>query len=339
MNNLFLWIFNHYDFSIRDIVEISDYELVLDEETNGNSNIEILKSTSVVANDIIAVKNGTEILYWGIVDNVSNVDGETKYLLTCKYITNMFDQKIELTNESIISTTGVEDFIADQITRNFINNSDTFVNIPYLVVNVLSHTPKQVSVSNVENGIYNLHTWLTNCTQNYNVVYKFSIVNKKLNIEIKVESLSTRLIDTTAQNISEYSEVFETDIVSKVVVLTSENTYTLYLLNDRTTTTDATNPNRAEGKTETIYTENYADANQEALNVIKGNSYNHNITFSYDQFIQLGTPIAIKTKESLIYNTYISSINIRPNKFITYQCGNIRVNFLEKILKERKENA
>ena len=251
----------------------------------------------------------------------------------------MFDQKIELENQSIISTTGVEDFIADAITRNFINNSDTFVNIPYLVVNVLSHTPKQVSVSNVENGIYNLHTWLTNCTQNYNVVYKFSIVNKKLNIDIKVESLSTKLIDTTAQNISEYSEVFETDIVSKVVVLTSTQTYYLYLLNDRTTTTDATNPNRAEGKTETIYTENYADANQEALNVIKGNSYNHNITFDYDKFIQLGTPIAIKTKESLIYNTYISSINIRPNKFITYQCGNIRVNFLEKILKERKENA
>lgn len=339
MNNLVLWIFSHYDFSIKDIVEIADYEIVIDEETNGNSNIEILKNTSVVANDIIAVKNGTEIVYWGIVDNVSNEDGETKYLLTCKYITNMFDQKIELENESIISTTGVEDFIADAITNNFISNSDTFVNLPYLVLDVQSHNTKQVSVSNVENGIYNLHTWLTNCTQNYDIVYTFSVENKKLKMTIKKETRSTQLIDTNAQNISEYSEVFETDIVSKVIVLTSGNTYTLYLLNDRTTTTDGTNPNRAEGKTEMIYTENYSDANQEALNVIKGNSYNHNITFDFDKFIQIGTPIAIKTKESLIFNTYISSINIRPNKFITYQCGNIRINFIEKILKERKENA
>lgn len=335
MDNLVVWIFNHYDFSIRDIVEIADYELLIDEETNGNSNIEIVRNTSVVANDIIVVKNGAEIVYWGIVDNVSNEDGETKYLLTCKYITNMFDQKIELTNESIISTTGIEDFIANQITSNFISNSDTFVNVPYLVVNVLTHTPKITSVTNVENGIYNLHTYMTNCTQNYNLVYKFSIVNKKLNIDLEIQTQSKQLIDTNALNISNYSEVFETDIVSKVIVLTSTQTYYLYLLNDRTTTTDATNPNRAEGKTETVYTENYAEANQEALNVIKGNSYNHNITFDYDKFIGIGTPIAIKTNQSLIYDTYISSINIRPGKFITYQCGNIRINFIEKILKER----
>lgn len=336
MENLVLWIFDHYDLSIKGIVEISNYEIVIDEETNGNSNIEILQHTSVSANDIVAVKKDTEIIYWGIVTNVSNTDGEIKYLLTCKYITNMFDQKIKLENESIISNTGIEDFIANAITNNFISNTDTFVNIPYLQLNVKSHTPKVVSVSNVENGIYNLHTWMTNCTQNYNVVYTFSIINKKLNVDIEIKSINTKLIDIEAQNIPEYSEVFETDIVSKVIVLTSGNTYTLYLLNDRTTTTDGSNPNRAEGKTEMIYTENYADANQEALNVIKGNSYNHNITFSFNEFINIGTPIAIKTKESLIYNTYISSICMMPKRFIVYQCGNIRINFIEKLLKERK---
>lgn len=335
MENLVLWIFDHYDFSIKDIVEIADYELLIDEETNGNSNIEILKETSIAANDIIVVKNGTQDIYWGIVDTVSNDDGAVKFLITCKYITNMFNQKIELENESIISETGVEDFIADAITNNFISNSDTFVNLPYLVLDVQSHNTKQVSVSNVENGIYNLHTWMTNCTQNYDIVYTFSIVNKKLKLTIKKETRSTELIDTTAQNISEYSEVFETNIVSKVIVLTSGNTYTLYLLNDRTTTTDGTDPNRAEGKTEMIYTENYDDANQEALNVIKSNSYNHNITFNYDKYIQIGTPIAIKTKDLIIYDTYISSIDMKPSKFISYQCGNIRVNFIEKILKER----
>ena len=216
--------------------------------------------------------------------------------------------------------------------------------MPWLELNILTHTPKQTSVTNVENGIYNLHTWITNCTQNYNIVYSFSIVNKKLVMTIENKTFSKEIVDTLAQSISNYTEVFETDVVSKVVVLYSkvngsENAgkYILYLLNDRTTTTDMTNPNRANGKIETIYTENYEDANQEALNVMKGNSYNHNITFNlYDKYIKVGTPIAIKTKESIIYDTYISAIKITQHKFYQYICGNIRIKFIDKLLKERR---
>ncbi len=114
--------------------------------------------------------------------------------------------------------------------------------------------------------------------------------------------------------------------------------YNLYLKTDRTTTTNQNDPNRAEGKIELIYTENGEDAPQEALNVIKGNSYNHNITFDYkDRYIKVGTPIAIKTKKSIIYDTYISSIKLTPKAFIQYTCGNIRVNFIDKLLKEKEK--
>lgn len=112
----------------------------------------------------------------------------------------------------------------------------------------------------------------------------------------------------------------------------------LYLLNDRTTTTDMTNPNRADGKVETVYTENYEDAQQEALNVMKSNSYNHNITFNlYNKYIKVGTPIAIKTKESIILDTYISAIKITQKNFYEYTCGNIRVKFIDKLMKERRK--
>ena len=177
---------------------------------------------------------------------------------------------------------------------------------------------------------------MTNCTQDYDIVYSFEISNKKLQITIEVKNLNKELIDVNLQPISNYSEVFETDFVSKVIVLTETDTYTLYLLNDRTTTTDMNNPNRVEGKTEVTYTTNFEDAEQTALNIMKGNSYNHNITFEYnDRLIPVGTPIAIKTKESLIYDTYISAIRITQDKFIEYTCGNIRVDFINKLLKER----
>lgn len=115
-------------------------------------------------------------------------------------------------------------------------------------------------------------------------------------------------------------------------------TYTLYLKTDRTTTTDVDDVDRADGKIETVYTENYEDANQTALDVMKSNNYNHNITFNLDRFIKVGTPIAIKTKKNIIYDTYISAVKMTPKKFYEYTCGNIRISFIKKLLKE-KNNA
>lgn len=343
-NKVFMWIFDYKDFTVKDIVELTDYEINIDEETNASTIINVLKKTTAKARDIIVIKKNNDIVYWGTVDNVQNDDGKLLYQFITKYITNIFNQKIKLEHEEIIKETGIEDFIAREITDNFISNIDTFINRNWLEVRALTHTPKQTSVTNVEDGIYNLHTWMTNCTQNYDIVYSFSIVNKKLIITIENKTLSKELIDVKAQAISNYSEVFETDVVSKVVVLydkvngaDNKGQYILYLRTDRTTTTDMNDENRAEGKVETVYTENYEDANQKALDVMKANSYNHNITFNlYDKYIKVGTPIAIKTKESIILDTYISAVKITQKKFYEYTCGNIRVKFIDKLLKERR---
>ena len=334
-NDLFMWIFSWRDFSVKNIVQLALPEIIEDEETNSNSTVAVLKETTAVANDIVAIKKNGKVVFWGIIENIQNASGEEKYIYTLKYITNLFDQKIILENENIIKTTGVEDFIADAITNNFISNTDTFVNLDYLNIVVKTHTTKQTSVSNVEDGIYNLHTWMTNCTQLYNITYEFAIDDGELVLTIENKTQSKLLVDTNAMNIADYEEVFETNITAKVVVLTATDTYTLYLKTDRTTTTNQNDPDRAYGKIETIYTEEYSDAPQSALDVIKANKYNHNITFKLNEFIPIGTPIAIKTKKSLIYDTYISSIRITNDNFYEYECGNIRINFIEKLLKER----
>lgn len=113
--------------------------------------------------------------------------------------------------------------------------------------------------------------------------------------------------------------------------------FTLYLKTDRTTTTNQNDPDRAEGKIETVFTENYEDANQTALDVMKSNTYNHNITFNLDKYIKIGTPIAIKTKNSILYDTYISAIKMTHRKFYEYTCGNIRISFIKKLLKEKRD--
>lgn len=487
-NTVTMWIFDYKDFEVKDIVEIADYEINVDEETNANSIIKVLKKTTAKSRDLVMIKKNNEVVYWGTIDKIQNEDGKKLYEYTLKYITNIFDEEVALnqnvsdnniedgiyrikssidtnkvldvkdgsmnnnvnvqlwgsndteaqkwniekqsdgyysiislrsgkaldvTNEEftsgtklqqytydggnaqkwkieyignslyeikskgntnlnvdvtngsstegtimqiftdnntssqrfylerlkeyIIRNVGIEDFIAKAIEENFTNSQDTFINREYLDVRVKTHTTIQTSVTNVTDGLYNLHTWMTNCTQLYNIMFTFYIENKKLVMEIENKSLNKELIDVNAQPISEYTEVFSTDVVSKVEVLTSTDTYYLYLLNDRTTTTDATNVNRAEGKNERVFTANYEDAEQKALDTIKSNTYNHNITFKYlNRIMKVGTPITIKTKESLIYDTYISSIKLTQNKFIEYTCGNIRIKFIDKLLKERR---
>lgn len=487
-NKVFMWIFDYKDFTVKDIVEIADYEINIDEETNANTTIKVLKETTAKAKDITVIKINNEVVYWGTIENIANEDGKELYEYTLKYITNIFNEKIILSrntegneieegvytiksavapekvldvvsgsvkseanvqlwtsnntgaqkwrlkkegnywtmqcinsnkfldlhhntpengvtiwqynengtdaqkwkveyltnsmyriaakannnffidlanacptegtniqiynwnntlaqkwylqrlDEHIIKDIGIEDFIAKAICDNFVNSKDTLINKNYLEIRVKTHTKLQTTVSNVQENMYNLNTWMTNCTQLYNINYNFFIENKKLIIEIENKTEQKELIDTKAQAITNYTEVFNTEVVSKVVVTTNTHTHRLYLLNDRTTTTDATNTNRAEGKTERVYTANFEDAEQKALDVIKANAYNHNITFNiYNKRMKIGTPIAIKTRKSLIFDTYISAIKITPSKFVEYICGNIRVKFIEKLLKERNK--
>ena len=260
-----------------------------------------------------------------------------------KLVTDLSNHRVfkfyENANETL-KWYGVEQQIKSAIENNFTLSSDNYKLYPFIEVEKLTTTtPKLVSITNVENGIYNLHTWMTNCTQLYNIVYKWDFyASGHCKLSIKYEEQSKELIDTNAQSIQDYEEVFEVEVLGKVQVLTNTDTYTLYLKTDRTTTTDPTSQDLAYGKITSVFTENYEDAPQTALDEFKSNSYNHNISFRYNKYIPLGTPIAIKTKNQLILDTYISSVKITPKAFYEYQCGNIRIKFIEKLLvKERNK--
>lgn len=490
----YMYIFDYRDFSVKDVAQLPEYEINIDEETNANTTVKVLKKTAAKANDIVIIKENNEFIYWGVIQNIENEDGTSVYQYIIKYITNIFDQNIilnqnivntnnieegyyrihsklnynfvfdildgsleaganlqlyesnntnaqkfrikkradgtykilnavsgmaldvqgavfengtniqtwgdtdnaaqkwtfskkdtniyainlantnfvidlkganvangsniqiwefsnspqnlwilEKLDEEIIRNVGIEDYIAEQIRKNFINNEDVLLNREYMEIRIKTHTKLNVSVStivDVQNNIFNLHTFMTNCTQNYNISYDFAIEGKKLIITIENKEAKKELIDVNAQPISNYVEVFETDVVAKVIVLTKDGQkYTLYLKTDRTTTENMLDPDRAQGKTEVIYAENIEDARQQALDVIKGNIYNHNVTFNYyNRELKVGTSITIKTKESLIYDTYISALNrVKGSKMYKYTCGNIRIGFIDKLLKERNK--
>lgn len=340
-----VYFLDQENLDIKDVVEFENYEYNIDEETNAKTTFNIYRRNNVRNGDIVVLKRKDTIDYIGIVEDATNEDGKISQLTTLKYITNLFDRKILLTNENIMHETGVEDFIVQTIEDYFTNSDDTLLNINWLQVEALSHTPIQKAID-TDNGIYNFHTFITNCSQNYNIVYKWTLLESYvLKLEIYQEEESNILIDTTTTDISNYTEVYETTVTAKVTVKTQNNLYNWYLKTDRTITDNVNDPDRATGKVEVVYTENDDDAYQTALDVFKGNSYKHYIGFRIRRSsklfevneLKIGMPLSVRTDNNIILDTYVSAIRDNGGEFIDITCGNMRIKFIDKLKQERKK--
>lgn len=349
-NNL-AYFLDSSNLEIKDVKEFTNnYNFKIDEETNANSFINIIERPNVENGDIIYIKR-KKSSYLGIVSNITNGDDSSNknvYKVTFKYISNIFDRKILLSSsqEALISSTGIEDFIAKVIEDEFTDSADTFINIEWLTINVLTHTTLQKSVDTDDNGIYNFHTFITNCCQNYNIVMEYSLNDEGITINIyKAGDDALQILDTTVSDIINYKEVFETSITTKVVVKTDTDVQNFFLLSDRTVSEDIDDPDRAKGEIEVTYTAESSEARQTALDIFKGNTYNHNISFYiredsslFDvERLKIGTPISIRTKNNVVYDTYISAIEDTNDNFLRITCGNMRIDFVDTILKRRKE--
>ena len=346
------WIFKEYLDNEWFIVN-ADNGLYLGYMNSGSLNVRQMALSSMYKGEGMGAYNGL----WTIHSlgsgefylTTHNYYNDTDYTISptvdsngaMKLVTDLTNHRVfkfyENSNETL-KWDSVEAQIKSAIENNFTKSSDGYTLYPFIQVQKLTTTtPKLVGVTNVDNGIYNLHTWMTNVTQLYNIIYEWNFLSTGATLTIKYIEPSQELIDTNAQSILDYEEVFEVEVLGKVKVLTNTNTYTLYLKTDRTTTTDSSDPDIAYGKITTAYVENYEEAPQTALDEFKSNSYNHNVSFKWNKYIPIGTPIAIKTKNQLILDTYISSVKITPKNFYEYQCGNIRIKFIDKLLKERNK--
>ena len=339
-----VYFLSRTDLEIKDVIEFENYEYVIDEETNKNTIFNIMKKVNAENGDIVVLQQNGNIDYVGVIKDIENENGDLKRKVTLKYISNIFDRKVILENENLISESGIEDFIAKEIYNNFTNSDDTLLNIKWLDVEVKTHTKITKSVDN-DNGIYNFHTFTTNCNQNYNIVLDFTYINKRIKLTIYRQEKEVQLIDTTISDISNYVEKFETKIIAKVVVKTDTDIQKWYLLSDRTTTQNKDDENRAIGDIETVYTAKSEDARQTALDKFKSNTYNHYISFKINRNSKLfdvnkmkvGTSLNVRTNNNIILDTYISAIKDDGSNFIEITCGNMRINFIDKLLKERNK--
>ena len=328
-----LYILDNNDLSTLSILECSDYEINLDNQFTDKSTFRVNKAPGQIKDNFL-------------VDEVEATDKEEKFVnLVCSDISNIFNRKIIEQDTNLMTTRSIEYFLAHMMDVNFVNSDDSVLNKSYINITYTEHTQAKVQ-TNAENGIYNFHTFMENCREYQNVYVDFSIENGYLNIEIKYKNDTPVTIDTTIPEITHYNKVYEQDITAKVTVYVRETNETLnwYLKTDRTVTTNKNDPNRATGAIEVISVDTLDVAEQEALNVFKGNTYKHLVEFSMSKnsklvdttTLYIGRAIIIKTPDG-IYESIISGISLHDDNFVNFKSGNIRITFIDK-LKQEQEN-
>lgn len=353
-SKLLAYVLSAKDLAIKDLLEFEEYEFNTDSEFANKSQIVVNKQPNTSEDDfVICQADGTNV-FTGVCENYKSTSESSAYTLTMRQAANLFDRFIFIAGETLISSTGIEDFIAKAITDNWISSGDAMLDRTYITVTAQTHTPVYAKVSTIvslTDGAYNLKTFLGNAMEYYNIYVGFDFSTRgALHITIYKDTAADVSVDATVTDVTEYTETYSVDALAKLnvqwnqmdddtIIATTYRTY--YLLADRTITTNKTDPNRADGRVKSMVIE--ADTENEMYQTVvdefASNSYAHKISFllsmnsmlyDYTQFYA-GHNTQIKTKSG-IRNSIVTGLLIKSSsRFAQITFGKLKVTLIEKL--------
>lgn len=333
------------DLSILNCVETSSYSVSHNLDCGGKTKITIAGNPNASDEDYVILKDGKNIKFKGIIENIDNADGELQYDVSCLEIERIFDRKIILSNTDIIKNIGIEDFLVQTIKDYFSESGDDFIDMKYINCTAKTHT-KVNSKPPAEDGIYNLKTYIGNIKEQYGIYLDFDFTKTDLNISIHKKDQSSMQIDTTITDVVTCKETYKVQVLSKLSVvwldttMNEKTTRYFYLHPDRTVSEDDTN--RVRGTVSTIYVE--AETEEEMIEAakseFKSNSYSHSIEaeiltrsklYPVDE-LYVGHEVMIKTAAAGIKESIISEISHSDNSDVTkIKFGILKVTLTDKL--------
>lgn len=329
-----LYILDKSDLSIKDIIQVSNYQIEENISLKGTMSFTLHRIPIAEKDDFI--KYGE---YIGIIDSLNSNKQSDVYTVQVDDIHSLFDRDIILTNEALLASTGIEDFISQVIYDRFTDSTDTLLNIDYLSTSVTTHTPLNITVD-TQQGVYNFMSFLALAKLTYDIDLDFSISNGVLNCVISKNTESEFDMDLTITDIVDYDVVFSVDVIAKVTVYSEESTTETdyFLLSAGTITTTSSDPDRVIGKTSTVVVSTDAEVEQKAIDTFLAYSYKHNISFSlisdslvYEkEQLYINKPLRVKTSENGVFSTFISKITTSmKSNVIQVECGNTKVSLID----------
>lgn len=359
----YLYIVSKSDIKILDVKNVEDFSIGFDSEYGGKSTIRIGQKATIEEKDFAFLKHEDgSIFYAGIVDSITNESGHNEHTLNAIEIENLFDRTIFIGSEEVKRTVGIEDFIKNEIETNFSKSEDALLNLDYIEVEVLTHTPVLSSIDTESGGIYNFMTFLGNAREYYGIFLDFSFEEGKLKIAISKKDQPVFKFDSSVSDVDNYLEDYSVDVLAKlsvkwkipdveedgVTTIGATTDLAYFLKVDRTITSDISDPDRATGSIECLYVEKETieEVIEEVTNKFRGNAYEHSVTadvrigsniYPEDQFY-VGHECEIKTKSHGVKKSLITKVEkSSDSSYISVKFGNMAITLIEKLRKEKRK--
>lgn len=352
---LVAYILSYDDLKIKDIIEFEDYEFKQDIDYEDKTSITTFRQPNAETNDYVLCKCGKNTVFIGIFKEYESSSSSNEYKLTLLQKEKLFDRFIFVKNEGVISTVGIEDFIADSIRANWISSDDSKLDKKYINLNVRTHTKvyaKVASTVDLTDGCFNLKTYLGNVLEYYNVKLDFEITSTSLNINIYKDTAAAYQVNVNDSDISEYTETYSVDALAKLLVRYDQKesgsddivysaNYEYYLLTDRTISTDKSSADRAQGSVKSIVIEAESEEEmyQKVQDEFSSNSYSHKIAFNlymdsavYDYTsLYVGRSIKVRTKNGIRTTLVTATTVSNDSRFAEIELGKLKVTLIDKI--------
>lgn len=349
------YIIDSNTLKIKDFLEFEEYEFKRDIEFANKSSITVFRQPNAEADDYVICKCGGDTVFTGIYKEYSSESKSKEYKITLLQKEKLFDRFVFVKNESVISATGIEDFIANTIKDNWVSSGDSMTDKSYITVRALTHTPIYAKVSStvsLTDGAFNLKTYLGNALEYYGIRIEFDITSTSLTVYISKDANDAMKINANDTDVADYSETYAVEALAKLMVQwahkedgsdeiseTTEHEY--FLLSDRSISTDKTSENRAKGSTKSmlIEAETEDEMYQKVQDEFASNSYSHKISFSlymdskiYDYMeYYIGRSCMIKTKNGIRTSLVTSTAVSNKSRFATIELGKLKITLIEKI--------
>lgn len=326
-------------FTIKGILETIMMEVEDTIMLDGKITIKVLNKPNISKGDYLVNKINTPYLL--VLDKIENTKNTIEYELTCNNFDILFNVELEIVNDNLIQSNGVEDFLKNVIDNTFISSTDLLFNKTYLTCICDTHTQLNINIEN-NNNIYNLMEFISYCRQYYDIYVCYNVLADGIQIVIKKIEKPLLNIDCTIQDVVNFNETFSNEILSRITVISEETLTktTYYLKKDKSITIDIDDVDREEGTIKTISCSKDINMLQEAIDEFNRNKYKHNIVFDLSKNNKLiefndiytGRKVKVKTRKGDIYESFISKIEFDVvEEFYHVTLGDLKVTLTDKL--------
>ena len=284
---------NPRTFVTEALVYVSSYDLVLGSVYDNVSKVTVDGEYSFDIEKHFLVLDD----YIGIIKTVVPSAGQTQ--LTLEDIDTLWNRDLIYVENSPLT---IEKFIADTIDGSFIQLADDMFNYPYCSVSFSAQTG--FIKPDIENGLWNLKSYISKVRRMKNVFVSYSISGDTLAVRVEQRTPNKHIIDFAASDSLITNETYSSTKVSKITV-NGVNDY--YLFDDGTFDIDPDAGTRVDGDWEMISVSESQDELDAVTNEFAKNSESHIIEFATKLPVKFYDTITVRSK-GRVTSSYISTL-------------------------------